>query len=66
MDRIETAMSEDGKQLFIIINPDEAESVTVSFTIDSAREFLKLVYELINEASKTRELHRGSRNGSEN
>lgn len=58
MDRIETALSEDGKQLFIVIHPDESESITVEFTIDSAREFLKLLYELITEAKKTSDLYK--------
>ena len=56
--RIRTALSNDGEKLFIVIgegeDPENLEAVQLN--IDEAKNFLGLIYDLIQEAQQTQNL----------
>ena len=56
--RIRTALSSDGEKLFIVIgegeDPENLEAVQLN--IDEAKNFLGLIYDLIQEAQQTQNL----------
>lgn len=55
---IKTTLSEDGEKLYLIIgDPDtDPDATAVQFNVDEAKQFLKLIYDLIQEAQGTQDL----------
>ena len=55
---IKTALSKDGEKLYILIGDKDAEAdvTALEFTLDGAKEFMGLVYDLIKEAQSTQDL----------
>lgn len=53
MQHIEASVSADGSKLYLTIftTDDEAEGIAIELTIDSARELMQLIFDMITQAS---------------
>jgi len=46
--KLQTALSENGEQLFLVLNMDE--QIVIDMDIEQATELMKLLFDLIKEA----------------
>lgn len=55
---IKTAVNEDGQDLYLIFAMDDDDPITIELNIDTARQLIWLIADLVIAAEATQSLHK--------